>query len=160
WTPWARKKTAPAKIVNSDGDEPFGPAVMSFTNTVPAAVPSLFQSSAPVDTVRAAKKISLPNRTNPDGLEDWTMGTALMSLTRNGRWAADLADPSATTVAASAIGNARRTARCVSSTMFPPLRTRERRTGKSYRATVQSVELKFRAGARRVTTAGRCTCPF
>ena len=57
---FARKKTLePSAVELGSASSPSGPAWMSFTSTVPAGVPSLFQSSTPV-TPSSAVKNSTP----------------------------------------------------------------------------------------------------
>src|SRR6266705_575035 len=74
--PSARKYSAPLapsliplKTVKPKGEELPAPVLMSFTRTVPASVPSLFQSSAP-ELPSLARKYSAPLKTvNPRGVE-------------------------------------------------------------------------------------------
>ena len=56
--------------VRLDGNEPLTPGLMSLTSTVPAAVPSLFHSSAPAVPSVALKKTAPPTPTKLAGDEE------------------------------------------------------------------------------------------
>jgi hypothetical protein len=59
------KKTREPTFVSRIADEPPAPGTMSFTITVPAAVPSLFHSSLPCAPSSAAKNSVLSTSTSP-----------------------------------------------------------------------------------------------
>src|SRR6266581_374665 len=70
----------PLKTVNPTGAELPAPVLMSFTRTVPASVPLVFQSSTP-EVPSLAAKYSAPLKTvNPEGEEP--IGPGLMSFPR------------------------------------------------------------------------------
>jgi hypothetical protein len=77
---FAVKKTVPFALVSEPGDEEADPAVMSFTSTVPASVPSLLQSSLPFTGSVAAKKSVPFTFVRFDGNDGLAPGT--MSFTR------------------------------------------------------------------------------
>jgi hypothetical protein len=54
------KKSVPFAFTRLNGSDPAEPGRMSFTRTVPAAVPSLFHSSMPAWGVEAVKKAVAP----------------------------------------------------------------------------------------------------